>query len=94
MRRSLNVIRCDGDLKLGIEEITQLLENLGEYENCYEKHRLYNDLLTAKIAMVSALERRSSVGCHCRADGVEENTIYRVVIKKDGKTMHVCRKPV
>ena len=91
MRRSLNVIRCEEDLKQGISEITGLLEDLGEHQGCYEKHRLYNDLLTARIAMVSALERKGSVGCHCRADAVEEKATYRVLIKKDGETMRVSR---
>ena len=91
LRRSFNVIRCEADLKQGIAEIGALLEQLGTYHNCYEKHRLYNDLLTASIAMTGALERRGSVGCHCRADAVEEEIRYRVVIKKDGETMKVCR---
>ena len=91
MRRSLNVIRCREDLQRGMAEIDTLLDQLGVYENCYEKHRLYNDLLTAKIAMASALERTGSVGCHCRADAAEETKPYRVVIKKDGETMDASR---
>ena len=91
MRRSLNVIRCEADLKQGIAEIAGLLDRLGEYRGCYEKHRLYNDLLTAYITMASALERRGSIGCHCRSDAVEETGTYRVIIKKDGETMQVCR---
>ena len=73
------------------KEIPALGHRLGDFENCYEKHRLFNDLLTAQIAMASALERTSSVGCHCRADAVEETETYRVVIKKDGETMVVSR---
>ena len=91
MRRSLNVIRCEEDLKQGITEVTGLLAHLGDHQGCYEKHRLYNDLLTAQITMVSALERKGSTGCHCRADAVEENAAYRVLIKKDGETMRVSR---
>ena len=91
MRRSLNVIRCEEDLKQGIAEVTGLLAHLGDHQGCYEKHRLYNDLLTAQITMVSALERKGSTGCHCRADAVEEKTAYRVLIKKDGETMRVSR---
>ena len=94
MRRSLNVIRCAEDLQRGADEIDILLGQLGVHENCYEKHRLYNDLLTAKIATVSALERTGSVGCHCRADAVEETETYRVIIRKDGQTMKICRQPV
>ena len=94
MRRSLNVIRSEAELKQGIEETAELLSCLGEHQGCYQKHRLYNDLLTARVAMVSALERTGSVGCHHRADAVEDNTVYRVVVKKDGETMQVCRLSV
>lgn len=91
MRRSLNVIRSEAELQQGIAAITGLLTQVGEYRNCYQKHRLYNDLLTAQITMVSALERAGSVGCHCRADALDESETYRVVIKKDGNSMQVCR---
>ncbi len=91
MRRSLNVIRCEAQLQQGITEIMELIKRLGEYKNCYEKHRLYNDLLTARITMSAALERKGSIGCHCRSDAVEEAENYRVIIKKDGETMRVCR---
>ena len=94
MRRSLNVIRCEADLEQGITEVTGLLARLGDHHGCYEKHRLYNDLLTARITMVSALERKGSTGCHCRADAVEENAAYRVLIKKDGETMRVSRASI
>lgn len=94
MRRSLNVIRCERDLKQGIAEIAGLLEGLGEYQGCYRKHRLYNDLLTASITMSGALERKGSVGCHCRLDAAEENARYRVVIQKDGERMHVRRMSI
>ena len=91
MRRSLNVIRCEGDLQQGLEAISRMIHNLGDHQNCYEKHRLYNDLLTAYLAMLSALERKGSIGCHCRQDAVEEETVYRVVIQKDGEEMNLCR---
>lgn len=91
MRRSLNVIRCETDLKQGMTEIAGLLGSLGEYRGCYRKHRLYNDLLTAYITMASALERTGNAGCHSRTDAVEESTAYRVVIKKDGESMNVRR---
>ena len=94
MRRSLNVIRCEEDLQKGMEAINDLLGRLGEYQGCYLKHRLYNDLLTALITMKSALERKGSKGCHCRMDAAEEDTAYRVIIKKDGGKMNVRRVPV
>ena len=76
-----------------VENADALLEELGQYRGCYEKHRLYNDLLTAKTAMRSAWERRGSIGCHCREDTLEEAP-YRIEIKKNAGRMQVLRKPV
>ena len=48
-------------------------------------HRLYNDLITARLALLSALERKESIGCHYREDSVKESEQYRVIIEnKDG----------
>ena len=94
MRRSLNVIRCEEDLRQGLAAVAGLLRDLGEYRGCCQKHRLYNDLLTARITMVSALERKGSVGCHCRMDAVDESEIYRVTVQKNGETMEVRRESV
>jgi fumarate reductase (CoM/CoB) subunit A len=94
MRRSLNVIRCREELEQGITEITGLLDSLGQHRGCYQKHRLYNDLLTARITMASALERKGNAGCHCRSDAVEETAAYRVIIKTDGETMTVSRASI
>ena len=94
LRRCLNVIRCEEDLQQGLEAISRMFHSLGDHQNCYEKHRLYNDLLTAYLAMLSALERKGSIGCHCRQDAVEEETVYRVVIQKDGEEMNLCRTQV
>ena len=91
LRRSLNVIRCEADMKQGLTAIGELFASLGDHRGCYRKHRLYNDLLTARITLSGALERTGSVGCHFRSDGVEENAPYRVVIKKDGEAMQASR---
>ena len=91
LRGSLNVIRCEEDLQQGLEAISRMFHSLRDHQNCYEKHRLYNDLLTAYLAMLSALERKGSIGCHYRQDAVKEETVYRVVIQKDGEEMNLCR---
>ena len=91
MRKSLNVIRCEADLQEGLALVQDLLRQLGEHRNCYSKHRLYNDLLTAQITLVSALTRSGSIGCHHRSDAVAEDYAYRVVINKDGENMNARR---
>ena len=91
MRKSLNVIRCEADLQWGIAQVREMMAQLGEHRNCYQKHRLFNDLLTARITLVSALTRTGSIGCHHRADGVAEESAYRVVIHQDGEAMNARR---
>ena len=86
LRRNLGVIRDEKLLKGGIEKIDTLLLFLGDHVGCFEKHRLYNDLLTARIALLSALERKESVGCHYREDSQKEELPYRIIIQnKDGQ---------
>ena len=85
LRQNLGVIRNESLLKGGLEKVDTLLLMLGEHRGSFEKHRLYNDLLTAKIALMSALERKESVGCHYREDSEGEALPYRIIIEhKDG----------
>lgn len=81
LRKCLGVIRTEAEMLEGMQGIDALLEALGDHIGCYEKHRLYNDLITAKIALISALHRKESVGCHYREDSIKENTKYRVIIQ-------------
>jgi aspartate oxidase len=94
MRDSLNVVRDKDGLERGIDSVREMLSAIGDFEGCFDKHRLYNDLLTAHITLTSALERTSNVGCHCRADSIEETNKYRIEIKKNGEGMDVHRKSI
>ena len=93
LRQALGVIRREESLKEGISQVDDLLTQLGDHQNSYEKHRLYNDLLTARMALVSALSRKNSVGCHVREDAVEEKT-YRIVIENKGEGFALTRESV
>ena len=81
LRKDLGVIRTETELREGIVQTDTLLSQLGEHENCYEKHRLYNDLLTTKMALLSALERTGSCGCHTREDSRESKDPYRIIVQ-------------
>ena len=94
MRRSLGVIRREADLQEGISQVDDLLNRLGNHENSYEKHRLYNDLLTARMALLSAHCRKNSVGCHVREDSIEEEETYRIVIENKGTGFALSRESV
>jgi aspartate oxidase len=93
LRRSLGVIRTEEGLRRGIAQTDGLLNGLGEYENSFEKYRLYNDLLTARMALLSALARRGSVGCHFREDSADE-AANRVILENRAGQMTVLREEI
>ena len=64
LRTKMGVIRTTEGLKQAMEEVNLLLQQVQEYENCYEAWRLYNDTLTAKQAIAAAQKRKESIGCH------------------------------
>jgi aspartate oxidase len=88
------VIRTGAELREGIAGIDEMLAQLGEYRGCYQKHRLYNDLLTAKIALASALDRKESIGCHFREDSAEENQRYRIIIQNSDSGLALSHEAV
>ena len=68
---NLNVIRKEKGLQFAVDELGKLLNEVEGFtadtpEKYYVKMRLYNDIITARIATLSALERKESVGCHIR----------------------------
>lgn len=93
LRRGLGVLRSEDRLQEGIHETDALLHALGDYKGCYEKHRLYNDLITARIAFESAISRKGSVGCHFREDSVDELP-SRVIIKNKAGQMTALREMI
>lgn len=94
LRTKLGVIRTGEELEEGLRQINSLLFKLPDCTNSYEMQRLRNDLLTAKIAMASALHRKGSVGCHYRADQEQENRSYRIIIKNTADGLALSEKPV
>ena len=64
LRTKMGVIRTPEGLKQAMEEADLLLQQLQEHEDCYEAWRLYNDAVTAALALESALKRKNSLGCH------------------------------
>lgn len=94
LRTKLGVIRTEAELEDGLRQIDSMLAALPDHENCYELHRLYNDLLTAKMAMASALYRKGSVGCHYRSDAKPEDRTYRIVIKNTADGFTLSDEPV
>lgn len=93
LRRALGVIRTEAELREGIAQTDLLLSQLGVYEYCYEKFRLYNDLLTARMALCAAYQRKGSVGCHFREDAAQE-VPYRLIVENKAGQMHVLQEKI
>lgn len=93
LQQYLGVLRVGPELEAGISELDKLLKQVENHQNCFEAHRLYNDLLTAKMAFMSALRRKGSVGCHCREDSAPEEQ-YRTLIKNTPAGLSLSTEPV
>lgn len=93
LRRSLGVIRTEEGLRRGVAQTDALLSGLGDHKNSFEKHRLYNDLITARMAFLSALARKGSVGCHFREDSADEEA-NRVILENRAGQMTVLREEI
>lgn len=93
LRRYLGVLRTGTELEAGVLELDKLLKQVENHENCFETHRLCNDLITAKMAFMSALHRKCSIGCHCREDSTPEEQ-YRILIKNTPAGLTLSTEPV
>ena len=93
LRQVLGVIRCGEQMQAGLERIDGMLRQLGAYEGCYEKHRLFNDLLTARMALLAALHRKGSIGCHFREDSDAEAPC-RLTVVKAAEGMKLLREKI
>lgn len=97
----VNVIRCESELKEAVRVLSLLRNELetgpatASEPALYTWMRLKNDVLTAYLVAVAALERKESVGCHVRADntsGPKEK--YRVILQKKEQAEHVYHEPI
>jgi len=64
VQNSLGVIRKEETMQQALLAAEDLLRQLGPWEHSFQKLRLHHDLLTAKLVLSSALQRKSSLGCH------------------------------
>lgn len=93
LRQTLGVIRCGKQMQAGLDQMDRMLGQLGAYEGCYEKHRLFNDLLTARMALLAALHRKGSIGCHYREDSKEEAPC-RLTVVRGAEGMKLLREQI
>ena len=93
LRSGLGVLRREDRTLSALREVREMLA-LPFSENSFEELRFRNDLLTARLSLTAALERKGSVGCHIREDVVEEMEKYRLLLKLNGAEITVKREPV
>ncbi len=93
LSRCLNVIRNGDDLNAGSQRLKELL---GEtpFDYSFEQARLHNDLLCAYAAIMSAYNRKGSVGAHERSDSVEENEKYTLDVLSEGGILKIERREI
>ena len=83
LRKYLNVVRDAENLPEAEKALAELDARLGDYVHSFDKFRLHNDILTAKLLLRAAMARKTSVGCHVwETEGAKEDP-YRVVLQSE-----------
>lgn len=98
LRAHMGAVRTEEGLNTASAALQQLfdraeaLQGLDNDEN-FALLRLRNDLQCARIAVLSAKERKESLGCHTRGDHPEKpEKNYRVVISKNAGALPVAER--
>ena len=88
LRDAASVIRTEEKLSHAAQTLRGLLSEAEKLRGCtseesFQALRLKNDLTTALLVVLSARERRETVGCHVRSDYPErEEKRYRVTARR------------
>lgn len=86
LRKYLNVVRDAANLPEAEALLEELDASLGEYRHSFDKFRLHNDILTAKLLLKAAMARSTSVGCHVWETEGGQEAPCRVILKnRDGE---------
>ena len=94
LREYLNVIRDQETLPEAEEKLEALGSSLGEHRHSYEKFRLHNDILTARLLLKAVQERKPSIGCHIWETDGEDEKPYRVILKQADGEINVRREKI
>ena len=86
------MVRDADNLPEAEKALEALDASLGEYRHSFDKFRLHNDILTAKLLLKAAMARKTSVGCHVwEAEGAQEAP-YRVVLQSENGGIAVTKE--
>lgn len=98
LQAGASVLRSQAGLESALQQLIELQHALrpaggGTPEAAYGRLRLENDLTCARLLLLSALERRESVGCQVRLDAPErEKSRYRVHVKNENSILRIFRE--
>lgn len=98
LQAGASVLRTQACLESALQQLIELQHALrqaggGAPEAAYGRLRLENDLTCARLLLLSALERRESVGCQVRLDAPErEKSRYRVHVKNEDSILRFFRE--
>ncbi len=93
LKSGMNVLRNKAQLDAAVDALKGALDRLGSQRAGLKENRLYNDLLTGYLAVLSARERTQSVGCHVRTDEQprSDEDMYTVTVRKTADGPEVRR---
>lgn len=93
LENAMNVLRDKRQLDSAADTLKCALDRLGSQRGGLKENRLYNDLMTGYLAVLSARERTQSVGCHVRTDEqlVPDKSAYTVTVRKSAVGPEVRR---
>lgn len=93
LENAMNVLRSKRQLDSAADTLKGALERLGSQRGGPIENRLYNDLMTGYLAVLSARERTQSVGCHVRTDEqpMPDESAYTVTVRKTADGPEVRR---
>ena len=98
LQQGAYVLRDGASIESALQTVCQAQHELNELpgaspEASYERLRLENDLIAARLTLLSALERRETVGCHVRLDYPgREAKPYRVVLELKDNVLQLNRQ--
>lgn len=98
LQKGAYVLRSGASMEEALQQTSQLQHTLTALPPCrreqaFSRLRLENDLTAARLTLLSALERRESVGCQVRTDCPNrEQTRYRVRIRLKDNLLQLQRE--
>ena len=98
LQKGAYVLRSEKLLEDALQSASELQHHVSALPPCpaeqaFARLRLENDLTAARLVILSALERKESVGCHVRSDCPDrESSRYRIHVQLKDQLLRVTRE--